>query len=76
MKLLIFFIVAVALSVVISLSSPRAHDRTEMSAQASGKVTHPGTVPRRTECRKEAQTKKFGIQFVKRNRFMKECMSR
>jgi hypothetical protein len=50
--------------------------RNEMPGQVSAQSTRPGTAPRRVECKKEAQGKKFGAQFVKGNRFLKECLAR
>ena len=48
------------------------------SAQAApmSKEEKAAMAAKKAECKKEAKAKKFGIHFVKRNAFIKECMKR
>ena len=48
------------------------------SAQAApmSKEEKAAMAAKMAECKKEAKAKKFGIHFVKRNAFIKECMKR
>jgi hypothetical protein len=49
-----------------------------VTAQAAptSKEEKAATAAKEAECSKEAKAKHFGIHFIKRHRFIKECMKR
>jgi len=76
MKHRISVFTATALLVIAAIANSGAQEPGGPQPQVNRKDTRAGTIPRMAECKKEAQTKRFGAQFVKRNRFIKECLAR